>query len=117
MAINTLTDFYEVNPESANPIQFRLEIGYGEPAFSRIYIDSMPYGEEQEDNININLGYGKNLKGKKMLIVTTLWNLDSRDQNAITIRINGGKGDYHHTIMGSPIADGGLGTFVTTIYF
>lgn len=117
MATQTITDFYELT-DSNERVELELKIGYGQPAASRVFVDYAPVGGQKLNDFLVDLGTNQFLKNKKLVINTTVWDLQSAtDQTSITVRLKGGKMDYERTASCSVSEQGGVAIYITTIYF
>ncbi len=117
MAAQTITDFYDLN-DSSGKVTLEVNIGFGQPAASRVFVDFEPVGGQKLNDFSVELGSNQSLKDKKLIINTTVWDLqDATDQTSITIKLNGGKQPYERTAMCSVSEQGGVAIYITTIYF
>jgi hypothetical protein len=117
MAVQTITDFYDLN-DSTEKVSLEVNIGYGQPASSRVFIDFDPAGGQKLNDFLVELGSNQTLKNKKLIINTTVWDLqDATDQTSVTIKLRGGKQPYQRTATCSVSDQGGVAIYITTIYF
>jgi hypothetical protein len=117
MAVQTITDFYELD-NSTNPVNLEVKIGFGQPAASRVFVEFDPVGGQKLNDFSVDLGSNQVLKNKKLIINTTVWDLQSAtDKTSLTIKLKGGKSSYERTSSCSVSEQGGVAIYVTTIYF
>ena len=117
MAVQTITDFYDLD-DSTNQVHLQVKIGYGQPAASRVFIDFDPLGGQKMNDFDTDVGSNISLKNKKLIINTSVWDLQSAtDQTSVTVKLTGGKSTYERTAQCSVSEQGGVAIYVTTIYF
>ena len=117
MAVQTITDFYELD-DSVSPVHLDVKIGYAQPAASRVFIDFDPLGGQKTNDFNTDVGNNTSLKKKKLTINTSVWDIQTAtNQTSVTVKLTGGKKTYERTIECSVGEQGGVAIYLTTIYF
>ena len=117
MAVQTITDFYDVD-DSSKKVTLEMKIGFGQPAASRVFIDYSPIGGQKQNDFSVELGTNKSLKDTKLIINTSVWDLqDATDRTSVTVKLNGGIHSYERTSECSVSEQGGVAIYIVTIYF
>ena len=117
MAVQSITDFYDLN-DSTDRVVLEVEIGFGQPAASRVFIDYAPIGGQKLNDFTAELGSNQSLINKKLIINTSVWDLQSgTDQTSVTVKLSGGVTSYSRTATCSVSPSGGVAIYITTIYF
>lgn len=118
MLITTDNIIYDVYDDSENQINIEIIIGYEQPANTFLQLDQTPIGNDN-GSFNKDIGRSKDLKGHKLIVITTIHDMNpNTDKVSLEIILSGGKNPLSKKIFDIQLNQSGDAiSSIVNIYF
>jgi hypothetical protein len=103
MITNSFFDAYDIVNTSDDAITLEVKIGNNQPSSSILYVEGQN-SRSFNNEFRENLGASKDLHGKALTLVTTIFDLNQNNDNIqMSFHLSGGKADLNETIFNTNV--------------